>query len=99
MSYESRHFDSAFWVAIRFSVKFSPTKHTNRPKTNQSNFSRTRPEFRANQQISEEIVGLLISQRCGKKQGVNPKGFFPELRRLNVYNLAVAYTSQAHCAL
>jgi hypothetical protein len=34
---------------------------------------------------------LLISQRCGKKQGVNPKGFFPELRRLIVYDLAVAY--------
>jgi len=33
---------------------------------------------------------LLISRRYGKKQGVNPKGLFPELRRHNLYKVAVA---------
>jgi len=34
---------------------------------------------------------LLIRRRCGKKQGVNPKAFFPELKRRDVYKVAVAY--------
>ncbi len=32
-----------------------------------------------------------MSRRCGKSRGVNPKAFFPELRRRNVYKVAVAY--------
>jgi hypothetical protein len=32
-----------------------------------------------------------MSRRCGKSRGVNPKAFFAELRRRNVYKVAVAY--------
>ncbi len=34
-----------------------------------------------------------MSRRCGKSMGVNPKEFFPELRRRNVYNGAVEYAA------
>jgi len=36
-------------------------------------------------------AGLLMSRRCGKSRGVNPKAFFPEPRRRNLYKVAVAY--------
>jgi len=34
-----------------------------------------------------------MSRRCGKSRGVNPKEFFPELRRRNGYNGAVEYAA------
>ena len=36
-------------------------------------------------------AGLLIRCRCGKSYAMNPKGFFGELKRRNVYKVAVAY--------
>jgi len=35
--------------------------------------------------------GLLTGWRCGKSYAMNPKGFFGELKRRNVYKVAVAY--------
>jgi hypothetical protein len=34
-----------------------------------------------------------MRRRCGKSRGVNPKAFFPELRRRNVYKVAVEYVA------
>ena len=34
-----------------------------------------------------------MSRRCGKSRGVNPKAFFPELSRRNVYKVAVAHAA------
>jgi len=34
-----------------------------------------------------------MSRRCGKSRGVNPKAFFPELRRRDVYKGGVAYAA------
>jgi len=36
-------------------------------------------------------AGLLIGWRCGKSKAVNSKSFFGELKRRNVYKVAVAY--------
>src|SRR5438046_10679779 len=36
-------------------------------------------------------LALFVPARCGKSKAVNPKNFFGELKRRNVYKVAVAY--------
>jgi len=51
------------------------------------------PKKSSDPAVLDYAAGLLMSRRCGKSRGVNPKEFFPELRRRNVYNGAVEYAA------